>query len=363
MADQVRAALIIEPTSNHLSSHYKALQAPEVGEVAILDTTGNILDTARAEIGDRVTATYTDTDKMFDEFKPDATMVTMEAWRMPEMIEASLDAGCHVWHEKPGFANLDDYRRLYRKAHAAGLNLTIAYCSRQRTIVREARRIVSEGLLGKLFACQAWMIADHDRTHNWATLQGSWIFDKARAGGGYLTFLGCHYLALMRYITGDDFASVTAITQVVGGLPLPVEDAAAVTVEFQSGMVGNLSAGYYVSKSEYGSGRHSGFILWGHDGWLRFNPGGTRREEPLEWMSHHDTHAAAPLKTWHFSPDDATNDEYTLTTSAFFRSCLDGSDSPVENEAGMWVNEAVQAAYKSAETGMRQKVSIPDIGD
>ena len=61
--------------------------------------------------------------------------------------------------------------------------------------------------------------------------------------------------------------------------------------------------------------------------------------------------------------DDATNDEYTLTTSAFFRSCLDGSDSPVENEAGMWVNEAVQAAYKSAETGMRQKVSIPDIGD
>ena len=109
---------------------------------------------------------------------------------MPAMIEASLDAGCHVWHEKPGFADLDDYRRLYCKAQAAGLNLSIAYVSRQRAIVQEARRIVAEGLLGDLFACQAWFIADHDRTHQWATLQGGWIFDKARSGGGYLTFPG-----------------------------------------------------------------------------------------------------------------------------------------------------------------------------
>ena len=361
MSDSLRVALIIEPTGNHLSSLYAAARNPEVGEVAVLDTTGEMFDAAKEAVGDRVTATYTDPDALFSDFKPAATLVTLEAWRMPAMIEASLDAGCHVWHEKPGFADLDDYRRLYCKAQATGLNLSIAYVSRQRAIVQEARRIVAEGLLGDLFACQAWFIADHDRTHQWATLQGGWIFDKARSGGGYLTFLGCHYLDLMRFITGDDFASVSAVTGVVGGEPLPVEDAASVTVGFKSGMVGNLSAGYYVTRQEYGSGRHSGFILWGRDGWLRFNPGGSRRGDPLEWMSHTGAHAGSPHKSWNFSNEDARNDEYSLMTSAFFQSCMTGGPPPLENEAGMWVNEAVQAAYRSSETGMRQAVSIPDV--
>ena len=62
-----------------------------------------------------------------------------------------------------------------------------------------------------------------------------------------------------------------------------------------------------------------------------------------------------------FSNEDARNDEYSLMTSAFFQSCMTGGPPPLENEAGMWVNEAVQAAYRSSETGMRQAVSIPDV--
>ena len=360
MADQIRVALIIEPTGNHLNSQYGALKNPEVGEVAILDPTGETLAAASEAVGDRVTATYTSPEQLFNEFKPAATLVTMEAWRMPHMIEASLDAGCHVWHEKPGFVDIDDYRRLYRKAQDSRLNLTIAYTTRQRPIVQQARQIVQEGLLGDLFACQAWFVADHDRTHDWETLQGGWVFDKARAGGGNLTFLGCHYLDLMRYVTGDDFVSVSALTRVVGGEPLPVEDAAAVTLEFSKGMIGNLNCGYYTSKSEYGSGRHFGFLLWGRDGWLRFNPQGSRRGDPLEWMSHTGVHAGAPHKSWTFDAEAATQNEYDLTTSAFFQACLDGTAPPLENEAGMWVNEAIQAAYRASETGQRQPVAIPE---
>ncbi len=359
MADALRVALMIEPTGNHLGSLYAAARNPEVGSVAVLDATGGTFEAARAAVGGSA-ACYTDAEAMFGEFRPQAALVSLEAWRMPAMIEAALRAGCHVWHEKPGFAELDDYRQLYRTAQAAGLNLTIAYTTRQRPVVQEARRIVREGLLGDLFACHAWLVADHDRTHQWATLQGGWVFDKARAGGGFLTFLGCHYLDLMRFVTGDDFASVSAVTGVVGGQPLPVEDAASVTVEFASGMVGNLSAGYYVSKGEYGAGRHAGFILWGRDGWLRFNPGGTKLGVPLEWMSTRGVHASAPHKRWTFSGEGASANEYDLITSAFFRACRDGTPPPVENEAGMWVNEAVQAAYRSCATGMRQQVTIPE---
>ena len=102
MSDSLRVALIIEPTGNHLGSLYAAAQNPEVGEVAVLDATGEMFDAAKEAVGDRVTATFTDPDALFSDFKPAATLVTLEAWRMPAMIEASLDAGCHVWHEKAG---------------------------------------------------------------------------------------------------------------------------------------------------------------------------------------------------------------------------------------------------------------------
>ena len=360
MPRQLRVALITEPTGNHLSSLIDALSNDEVGEVALGDETGETFEQIRASAGDIVKTTYTDLAKLYTDFAPDVVLVTLESWRTPAVITQALEAGAHVFHEKPGFVNIDDYRAVYRLAKSKDLHLAVAYASRMRAIVQEARRIIATGLIGDLFACQAWFIADHDRTHNYATLGGGWIFDKQRSGGGHLTFLGCHYLDLLRFLTGANFATVTSLCQVVGGEPLGVEDAAAVTLGFDNGMVGTLSSGYYVSRSEYRSARHSGLMVWGRDGWLRFNPGGERTGEPLQWMSQRGVEAESPLKSWTFDKQDAAIDEYRLLTQAFLRACLGDEPPPVLPEDGMWVNECIQAAYVASETGQRQEVSIPN---
>ena len=139
---------------------------------------------------------------------------------------------------------------------------------------------------------------------------GGWFFSKELGGGGHLTILGCHYLDLLRHIAGSDFKSVSAFCRNVGGEAITVEDAAVVNLEFQNGMVGNLNSGYYTSSAEYGSSRHNGLIIWGRDGWLKFNPNGESNREPMQWASYSGSQASAPLKSWTF--DKARRPEQPL---------------------------------------------------
>ena len=218
MSDPLRVAFITEPTAWHRGQQIDALLNDEVGEVAVADATGTTFDEVREGVGNKLQATFTDLDRMYREFKPDAALVTMEPWRMPAVIRQALEAGVHVYHEKPGFVDIEDYREIYRLARSRGLHLCIAYATRMSPAVQEARRIVSEGLLGDLFSFQAHFIADQERIrqdpavrYEYDHAAGGWFFSKEKAGGGHLTILGCHYLDMLRYISGADFKSVVAM--------------------------------------------------------------------------------------------------------------------------------------------------------
>ena len=368
MSDNLRVAVITEPTAWHRGALIDALHNEEVGEVAVGDVTGGTFDEVREGGAGKVAATYTDLDALYREFAPEAVLITMEPWRMPPVITQALEAGVHVFHEKPGFVNLDDYRAIYRLARSRNLHLCIAYVSRAYPIVREARRLIAEGLLGDLLSFQAWFVADQERTiqhpaarYEYDVAAGGWFFSKELGGGGHLTILGCHYLDLLRHIGGSDFKSVSAFCRNVGGSAITVEDAAVVNLEFQNGMVGNLNSGYYTSSAEYGSARHNGIIFWGRDGWLRFNPNGESNREPMQWGSYRGVQASAPVKSWTFDSSGATNNPYRFMTGQFFRACLGEGPPPAEPEAGMWVNEAVTAAYASSDEGRVLPVSIPDV--
>ena len=368
MSDPLRVAFITEPTAWHRGQQIDALLNDEVGEVAVADATGATFDEAREGVGHKLQATFTDLDRMYREFKPDAALITMEPWRMPAAIRQAIESGVHVYHEKPGFVDIEDYRQIYRLARSRDLHLCIAYATRMSPAVQEARRIVSEGLLGDLFSFQAHFVADQERIrqdpavrYEYDHAAGGWFFSKDKAGGGHLTILGCHYLDLLRYISGADFKSVVAMCKNVGGESITVEDAAALTIEFDNGMIGNLNSGFYTSAAEYASLRQNGITIWGREGWLRFNPSGDANGVPLEWSSHRGVHASAPLKTWTFDATGSTAEVYRLLAQAFFRACQGQGPSPVEPEDGMWVGECTKAAYTAAETGRIQNVTIPAI--
>ncbi|MBM4436943.1 MAG: Gfo/Idh/MocA family oxidoreductase [Actinobacteria bacterium] len=368
MSQTLRAALITEPTAWHRRSMIDALSNAEIGDVAVGDPTGGTFDEVKKGIGDKVKATYTDLGQLFQEFRPEVALVTMEPWRMPAPILQALQSGAHVFHEKPGYVNIDDYRAIYRLARQRQRQLGIAYVSRHYPIVQEARRIIADGLLGELFAFQAWFVADQERVQQrpakrfeYDHAAGGWFFNREKAGGGHLTILGCHYLDLLRHLSGANFRQVAAVCRNVGGEPVTVEDAACLTIQMDSGIVGNLNSGFYTSSAEYGSTRHNGIHFWGRDGWLKLNPGGDATREPLLWMSHRGVQSAAPLKSWVFDGAGASADLYRMLARDFFRACLGQGPAPVRPEDGMWVNECIAAAYRASDTGQTQTVTIPAV--
>ena len=64
MGDKLRVAVVTEPTGWHRRGLFGALQDEQVGEVAVVDTTGETFSEAQAVVPDKVPNTYTDADAM-----------------------------------------------------------------------------------------------------------------------------------------------------------------------------------------------------------------------------------------------------------------------------------------------------------
>src|SRR5205085_10385360 len=183
--------------------------------------------------------------------------------KAPPVIAMALDAGCHVLAEKPSCVRVEDFEPLARKAEQKHRHLMLALANRVHPLVQEARRLVREGAIGKLYGVEAHFLADQSRLKR-EDYRKAWFCSKARAGGGHLIWLGIHWLDLVFYITGRTADQVTGFTGVVGGQPIDVEDAAALALHFDGGALGTLTSGYYL---DHGKAAH--IQLWGEDGWLR----------------------------------------------------------------------------------------------
>ena len=192
-----------------------------------------------------------------------------------------------MWfHEKPACGRIEDYRRVVEAAHRSSAHLCAAFNMRGLAAVREARAVVQSGALGRLFGMQVHYVAEHPRTWLWEELADGWMYDRDR-GGGHLIFLGCHYLDLMRYITGANVRQVAGFADNVGGEPINAEDAYAISLRFDNGMVGTFSGGFMTPSSQ----KHDGLQIWGSRGWLRFNP---EADDGFEWFTREGTGVTAP---------------------------------------------------------------------
>lgn len=319
----IRAALIESPEGDHLN-HFRRLATRD--GVAAFRSAG-----------------VEGASQMMADFRPTLVAVTTEPLRMPEAAAIALRGGAHVIVEKPGCTRLDQFERLARLATAADRNLMLAMATRLDPAAIQARRLVESGWIGSLYGVTMRWVADQTRLRNPAHQQ-SWKVSKERGGGGKLIFHGIHFLDLIRYITARPITRVSAFCRNVGGTPGDVEDAAAVSLEFEGGAVGTLNAGYYLDR-----GYDNEIRLWGSLGWLRFNP---HAEASLESYS---THPQAPSGLQQFrAPKESAYDlmlqsavEAQQGRRPWFMSTQDSLD----------VLRVVFAAYRSAETGRAQDIS------
>lgn len=143
---------------------------------------------------------YTDYRQLLANEKPDAVVILTPHYSHPEISLAALQAGCHVFCEKPVAvhkAHADDLAIALNKTDRVfGVN----YMNRFRSDVQHLKTILAEKRLGKIqavhFVNNNWLrSAAYYRSGNW---RGTW----SKEGGGVLTNQAPHDLDRIVYLFG-----------------------------------------------------------------------------------------------------------------------------------------------------------------
>jgi predicted dehydrogenase len=343
MPDSIKVAVITNAEGAHLSAYFSALRdCPEASSVVLCDPSGLSFESAGKTLGKKLTKTYKNRDEMLRAEKPGMALVSLEAAIAPPEIDAALEAGCHVFAEKPSCVRAEDFAKLTRKADAKHLHLMLALANRSNPEIIEAKKIIRTGKLGRIYGLEMHIIADQTRLTS-PSYHKQWFAKKSRGGGGHLTWIGIHWLDLAMYVTGSRIEQVAGFTGNVGGQPIDVEDSAAVALKFDDGFFGTLTSGYYLQR-----GYNSHVKIWGSHGWLHLEP---MEDVPLTWSSSKEKSA---------EPIQYTGPKTPRAYSPFIRSAVRASagleDAPIDSADSLHVIRTVFACYDAAETGRTQKV-------
>ena len=185
--------------------HLPYAELDNVQLVAIADADEQGRRKALEETG--VATGYEDFHQMLRQEQPDIVSVCPR-WtdRHLEMVLACIEAGAHVYCEKPMTWNLEDGDRIVAAAADHGRKVAVAHQTVYLPALQGVKRLVEEGRIGQPLS-----------------IHGSGKQD-ARGGGEDMIVLGTHLFNIMRFLAGDVAwisAHVTA-----DGRPLVPGDAA-----------------------------------------------------------------------------------------------------------------------------------------
>ena len=252
---------------------------PDVEIVGLCDVTEKqVKDFAARHLADTAHSPklFTDPAKMYASLTPDAVLISTPHTQHYAQGVQALEAGCHVFMEKPMVTSLDQAYKLADKVDETGKILVIGYntpCSPEFIYLRD---LIRNKTLGKLelvtgFLSQDWM----------RFTTGLWRQDPALSGGGQAYDSGAHLFNSLCWSVESDIDEVFAFVDNHG---TRVDINSASSVKFANGVLANIT----VSGNCPGGGSFMAFIFdggrveidgWGA-GWINVWKGGDKVKYP-----------------------------------------------------------------------------------
>jgi predicted dehydrogenase len=244
----------------HSAAYRRVLEHfPELGVVPRLAVAADVSSDRRAHaqrIGfERTTG---DWRAVIEDPEVEVVNVTLPNVMHREVAVAALEAGKHVWVEKPVGRGLEDTQAVADAARAAGVVTGVGFCYRFAPAVQHARELIAAGEIGDVNHYRAVFLADYANRPDAAA---SWRFDRAAAGSGALGDLMAHVVDLTHHLVGPitrlsgrtatmipkrprSTAEGTHFSRVESDDLVAVdnEDWAGALVELEGGTVGSLEA-------------------------------------------------------------------------------------------------------------------------
>lgn len=130
-----------------------------------------------------------------------------------EMAIAALEAGKHVWCEKPMAVGFGEAERMAAAARASGKVTALGYNYIQNPVIRQIRQLLDDGAIGAVshvrFEMDEDFMADPEALFYWKS--------EASSGYGALDDFGVHPLSLMQFLFGG-------VSRVMAQLSMPYAD-------------------------------------------------------------------------------------------------------------------------------------------
>jgi predicted dehydrogenase len=159
------------------------------------------------------------------------------------IVIAALDAGKHVFCEKPPGRNMEDIKRIMSaEKRNPGLVLKVGFNHRYHYGIMEAKKIVSSGKYGRIL----WLRGIYGKAQGSGN-PNEWRNDPLISGGGILLDQGIHMLDLFRHFCGE-FSEIKSMCT-TAYWDTPLDDNVFALLRDDQGRIGML---------------HSSFTQWKH---------------------------------------------------------------------------------------------------
>ena len=274
---------------------------------------------------------------------------------------AALERGLPVYCEKPLALNLEQARAMAEAAQQAGVLTHVAFVLRYLPAIRQMKVLLANGAIGEVLNFRGHMFhsgyLDPQRPM-------SWRLRSAESGGGVFADLGAHLVDLTRYLLGD-IRRVRAETRTHiqerpsphGGIEqVDVDDWAFCEMELATGAIGYIE----VTRMAAGASEETAFEIYGRKGSILFHirqpysiryfdlKSGRWSEGPL---SNADPEGERPLTAIWPNPkmsQGLMSDLHLASAYDFLQCILEGKPSSLDFQAGLAVQEVLEAGYRSA---------------
>ncbi|MBA3882648.1 MAG: Gfo/Idh/MocA family oxidoreductase [Chthoniobacterales bacterium] len=223
---------------------------------------------------------FGDYQELLADEKLDAVMICLPNFLHFPASLAALEAGKHVFCEKPPTINSAEMKLLQDEAAKRGLVYFFGRQFRFTPGMRAAKALMAGGRLGNIYHARATWV----RSRGIPQGIGGWFTEKKRSGGGALIDIGVHALDSVWYLMGTP-RPMSVSAQVYRNFEhlardpvFDVEDAAFAFIRFENGAVVHLETSWAgnlpddVPMGQYFGRESNNSVVYGTRGTIRLKP-------------------------------------------------------------------------------------------
>lgn len=179
------------------SAHVKTwLEHPEVELVAVCDTYPGRAESVAKEYG--IPDFYTDYKELLERDDIDAIDICTPNLFHSQISIAALQAGKHVFCEKPDAVSPEEAQKMADAAEASGKVLMTMRNNRFTQASRYLKRFIEDGGMGDIYTGRCGWVRRRGIPG-----KGGWFTTKELSGGGPLIDLGVHFIDLAIWLMGN----------------------------------------------------------------------------------------------------------------------------------------------------------------